>query len=123
MALRQGAKALHTSAAARALPALSAAPKSSGFLGLFGGSAPTMPSMTEPLAGVAVPPYTEPVKAAATTQKKLANGAIIAAEDTPVRFRRSATRAAAGGARCRRRARQRVCARRGSGSCGVVVRR
>jgi hypothetical protein len=32
-----------------------------------------------------VPPYTAPTKAPATTQKKLANGLIIAAEETPVR--------------------------------------
>ena len=81
-------RALHTSAAARALPAISNdAPKRSGFLAsiLGGGSGSSMPPMTEPLAGVAVPPYTAPTKAAVTQQKKLANGAIIAAEDTPVR--------------------------------------
>ncbi len=81
-------RALHTSASrAAALPALSnEAPKRSGLLAsLLGGSGPAMPPMTEPLAGVAVPPYTAPTKPAVTAQKKLANGAIIAAEDTPVR--------------------------------------
>ena len=87
MALR---RALHGSATARALPALAdEAPKSGGLLSsLFGGSAPpTLPPLTEPLPGVAVPPYTAPTKAPATTQKKLANGLIIAAEETPVRVR------------------------------------
>ena len=69
-------RALHTSAAARAaLPAISNdAPKRSGLLAsILGGSASTMPPMTEPLAGVAVPPYTAPTKAAVTQQKKLPN--------------------------------------------------
>jgi hypothetical protein len=41
--------------------------------------------MTEPLAGVHAPPYAPPATAPTTAQKKLSNGAIIAAEETPVR--------------------------------------
>ena len=111
-------RALHTSASrAAALPALAnEAPKRGGLLSsLLGGSAPTMPPMTEPLEGVAVPPYTAPTKAPVTGQKKLANGAIIAAEDTPVRTC-AALRCAAAAARLlravlsRRRARETSCA-------------
>lgn len=84
------ARPLHTSVAARAgpLPALAdEAPKSGGLLSSIfgGGSAPVLPPMNEPLPGVAVPAYTAPSKAPATTQKKLANGVTIAAEETPVR--------------------------------------
>ena len=79
---------LHSSAARGAgLPALQGegAPKSGFLASLLGGSsAPAMPPMTEPLAGVAVPPYTAPSSPPATLQKKLANGAILAAEETPV---------------------------------------
>jgi hypothetical protein len=86
-ALAAASRPLHTSANARALPALADEPKRGGLLSsLFGGSAPAaLPPMTEPLQGVAAPPYAAPAKAPATSQKKLANGVIIAAEDTPVR--------------------------------------
>jgi hypothetical protein len=47
---------------------------------------PVLPPMTEPLPGVVIPAYTAPSKAPATVQKKLSNGAIIAAEETPVRL-------------------------------------
>lgn len=79
---------LSTSAARGSLPALAdEAPKKGGFLAsLLGGgsSAPAMPPMTEALAGVAVPPYSAPSSPPVTQQKKLANGAILAAEETPV---------------------------------------
>jgi len=85
---RLSTRLVHSSASRGALPALSAdesAAAKGGFLGsLFGGSsAPSQPPMTEPLAGLQVPPYTPPTAPAACQQKKLANGAILAAEDTP----------------------------------------
>ncbi len=95
------ARPLSTSALrSAAVPALSAEAdaKRGGLLSsLFGGSAgPAMPPMHEPLAGVASPPYAPPAKAPVTQQKKLANGLIIAAEETPVRpARRARSRAAA----------------------------
>ena len=82
-------RALHTSAAAgRALPALSETSlpsKAPGLLDrLLGAKAvPVLPPMTEPLPGVVAPAYTAPTKAPATGVRKLANGAVIAAEDTP----------------------------------------
>jgi hypothetical protein len=82
------ARGVHSSAASRALPALADDAKpAAGFLSsLFGGStAPTMPPMSEPLSGVAVPPYSPPASPPVTLQKKLANGAVLAAEETPVR--------------------------------------
>ena len=89
-------RVIHTSAAARALPALSdAAPiKAPGLLAsIFGGApVPVLPPMNEPLPGVVTPAYVAPTKAPATVLKKLANGAVIAAEETPVRHRRSAMR-------------------------------
>jgi hypothetical protein len=92
--MRRGASALsarllHSSSQRSALPAITAdeAPKKGGLLAslLGGSSGPVMPPMTEPLAGVPVPPYTPPSAPPATQQKKLANGAIISAEETPVR--------------------------------------
>jgi len=81
-----GVRLVHSGVAAHALPALAEAPKP-GFLGsLFGGGGPAqLPPMTEPLAGVHAPPYAPPATAPTTAQKKLSNGAIIAAEETPVR--------------------------------------
>ena len=85
---RLSTRLVHSSASRGALPALSAdesAAAKGSFLGsLFGGSSgPSQPPMTEPLAGLQVPPYTPPTAPATCQQKKLANGAILAAEDTP----------------------------------------
>lgn len=84
---------LHASASAKALPALSdaPAPRSGGLLAsLLGRPAPAVPSMLEPLSlGAPAPPYTPPAHPPVTEAKKLANGALLAAEETPVRGRAS----------------------------------
>jgi|APGre2960657444_1045066.scaffolds.fasta_scaffold00392_3 hypothetical protein len=84
---RVATRLVHSSSAARALPALANDAPKSGFLSslLGGGRAVSLPPMTEPLAGVTIPVYTPPASAPTTAQKKLANGAVLAAEETPVR--------------------------------------
>lgn len=77
---------VHTAPASAALPALAEAARPSMLGSLFGGSsAPSLPPMTEALAGVVHPPYSPPATAPSTQQKKLANGALLAAEETSVR--------------------------------------
>lgn len=82
---------LHSSAYAAGLPALGVPAgvqlKQPGLWDkLLGASAvPVLPPMSEPLTGVAIPQYVAPTAAPKTTLKKLANGSIIAAEETPVR--------------------------------------
>jgi len=79
---------LHSSALARALPALAEAglplKQPTLFERVLGASpTPVLPPLSEALPGVVVPPYVPPTKAPTTVLKKLANGAVVAAEETP----------------------------------------
>jgi hypothetical protein len=74
-------------AAASALPALTETASSSGgwLSKLFGGSKRITVPLTDPLPGVEIPAAAQPpAKAPETETKKLANGATIASEATPV---------------------------------------
>ena len=86
-------RGLHGTASSRALPALTndapAAPRSL-LASLLGGSrGPAPVPLSQPLPGVVEPPYTQPTSAPTASVKKLANGALLGAEETPVRSRRS----------------------------------
>lgn len=90
MASLRHVRKLHSSAAAAGVPALSSAglavKSPSLWDKLMGASpVPVLPPMSEPLEGLSVPVYTAPTKAPTTELKKLGNGSIIAAENTPVR--------------------------------------
>lgn len=78
-------RALSTSAASLAAPAVATAVKSKGFLAqLFGSDNRVTVPLTDALPGVQLPEHVAPAGAPSTETTTLGNGVRIASENTPV---------------------------------------